>query len=268
MSSDIFQSLILQHIDELKNSYIRSKDVFTDSYSGKLIHPGEYGYYREEAVKKLLHLSIPRNFGITSGFIITSNNRISTQCDIIIYDRESCPKLINEDHVEFIPVECVVAVGEVKSSIKTNSQMLEILEKLAFIKQLRRDVETKSNRQRQDQDPLFGRFGAIYSFLLCLDFPKFPDGGFDYCPSPLKMFRHNFIVGLNTGHCCYRCENIYNYSYPVTDGIAHEQIFKELNNDKIPLNLGLFLTSLFNHCKNAKLPEFDPVFYISNNIAE
>ncbi|WP_444923345.1 DUF6602 domain-containing protein [Microbulbifer sp. DLAB2-AF] len=137
MSSEIFQALVKNKIEVLKRSFDTSKEIFWDKKTKRLIHAGEYGEYgeyREKAVIDLLKLFIPQNFKISEGFIITSAGDVSTQCDIIIYDPSYCPKIADTEHQKFFPVECVVAIGEIKSEISGTSSLVEILEKLSKIK--------------------------------------------------------------------------------------------------------------------------------------
>ena len=139
MSRKIFQALALDRIENLKRSYETSSSVFWDEKK-RLIHPGEYGEFREKAVIELLELFIPQNFKISEGFIMSCNGYVSTQCDIVIYDPNSCPKLVDSSHQNFFPVECVVAIGEIKSDVRSPSELTEILNKLSKIKKLKEQV--------------------------------------------------------------------------------------------------------------------------------
>jgi len=47
MANKIFENLLIEQINIFKESFTNiSKDIFSDN-SGKLIHPGEFGTYRE-----------------------------------------------------------------------------------------------------------------------------------------------------------------------------------------------------------------------------
>ena len=75
---------------------------------------------------------------IGSGFVITAANNISTQCDIIIYDKEHTTVIENGEQ-RFFPVECVVGVIAVKSKL-TTAKLKDALIKLSSIKNLRNDI--------------------------------------------------------------------------------------------------------------------------------
>lgn len=114
--NDIFKKLLDRKIDNFIYAYKNlSRDVFVNE-TGTLIHPGEFGMYREKIVSELLRPFLPSKLEVGTGFIITSKNRISTQCDIIIYDRENTPVIENGEQ-RFFPVESVVGVVEVKSKL-------------------------------------------------------------------------------------------------------------------------------------------------------
>lgn len=89
----IIKNITVQNLKNFMNSFKESKNIFWDEEKNRLMHSGEYGIYREELIKKWLRIFIPDMFGISSGFIINSKGQISTQCDLIIYDREKHSKL-------------------------------------------------------------------------------------------------------------------------------------------------------------------------------
>ena len=136
--NQIFENLIKSKIEKFYSDYIDlSRQIFVNE-EGKLIHPGEFGTYREKIIKSLLQPFLPSRLDIGSGFIITAKDNISTQCDIVIYDKASTPVIETEEQ-RFFPVECVVGVIEVKSKL-TKAQLKEALVKLTKIKDLRNDI--------------------------------------------------------------------------------------------------------------------------------
>lgn len=137
--NNIFLQLIKTKIEQFENDYINlSRQIFVDS-SGKIIHPGEFGTYREKIIRNFLKPFLPTRLDIGNGFIITSKDRISSQCDIIIYDKEYTP-IIENGEQKFFPVECVVGVIEAKSKL-TKSTLRDALIKLSKIKDLRNDID-------------------------------------------------------------------------------------------------------------------------------
>ncbi|WP_370215289.1 DUF6602 domain-containing protein [Idiomarina sp.] len=275
MSNRIFQALLLDKIESLIRSFETSKEVFWDETKKKLIHPGEYGEYREKAAVELLESFIPQNLKISEGFVISSNGDISTQCDIVIYDPYSCPKLADSAHQKFFPVESVIAVGEIKSDINTLPKLQEALDKLAKIKKMRESVlDPRPYRRLNNKEftPEYNEFDQIFSFLLCKKIPEMPREGFSYSKGVEARHQHNMIVDIERGHACY--EHIYNEEipeqqidcyYPQAYTIKNKQIWRNRDSQKLPSNFGIFLTGLFNHCQTATLLELDPVHYCTDH---
>ncbi|ELC3208582.1 DUF6602 domain-containing protein [Vibrio parahaemolyticus] len=281
MASTIYRQLLIQSIQRLREHFDRSESIFRNGQN-ELFHAGEFGQYREEAVIELLRLSIPQTYGITKGFVITRDDQISTQCDLIVYDKQSCPNLVDSSHTHFIPVEAVVAIGEVKSQIRTSSDMSDILHKLAANKALKSlDPQTRLTKKiyAPDEknecmfDSSFYRHDAIFTFVICKSFSAMPSAGFSYDGNVDMANKHNFIASLEAGHCAYYANpswsifgGTHNYHYPHTRREAHDQEYKEPIEDEVPLAIGLLVSALYNHCKLATLVEFDPVEYIATNI--
>ena len=80
-----------------------SAKIFRNDDSKDLIHPKEFGSYRERACKDFLRL--------------VTANEVSTECDIIIYDRQNTPLIEDSQKNTFFPVETVCGIVEVKSDL-------------------------------------------------------------------------------------------------------------------------------------------------------
>ncbi len=271
MSNQLFQALVKSKIDNLKSAYQTSKDIFWDKEKKQLIHPGEYGEYREKAVIELLDYFIPQNLKISEGFVISSDGSVSTQCDIIIYDPNSCPKISDSNHQKFFPVECVVAIGEVKSEIKTKIDLIKILKKLSGVKRLKEFVPHPTPYRSYKNEPFMPvrkPFDQIYSFVLSKSLPESlaKDCVIDVGIEQRHM--HNILVGIDSGHHCYINGQMTNYYYPETCGEKHEQVWRSLSQKELPSNFKIFLTSLFHHCQTATLLELDIVRYCTNNFTD
>ena len=165
-------------------------------------------------------------YAIGDGFNLTSKDKVSTQCDIVIYDNNTIP-LIQENLVNFYPVETVVGIGEIKSSLN-KSQFKEVLRKLAKNKALQE--ERISSRSREETD-CFREFDSICSFLICNDVNfDLQSISFDeiYQDIPWSL-RHNCILIINKGCFFYKMtrnciqnsllakqtEREFTYSFPV-----------------------------------------------------
>lgn len=272
MSSKIFQSLAQGKIRHLIQAYETSHEIFWDEDKKKLIHAAEYGEYREKAVIDLLNLFVPQSLSISEGFIITSDGDVSTQCDLIIYDPKSCPRLIDSSHQKFFPIESVVGVGEVKSTIQSQSEMTKILNKLATVKALKDKIKTEVysvgpgfEKNDHSAHPL----KDIYSFVIAKKLPKMPPNGYEYSDSVEQRHKHNLLIGIDNGVGCYLLageDTPDTYMYPVTNGFENSQAwFGDFVDEVVPVHFTILLTSISFHCQNAFLFEFDSVYYFTNN---
>lgn len=171
--------------------------------------------YRERIVSDLLKPFLPTRLAIGTGFIITHNNNISTQCDLIIYDREHTPVIENSEQ-RFFPVECVVGVIEVKSKL-TKADLTVALKKLADIKKLRKDIEP--NNPYIFNDGNYSSFDAtkncrdqMATLLICesldFDISSCYKEFFDSVYSDIdKSLYHNMVLSLNNCLCLYHDGN-------------------------------------------------------------
>ena len=131
------EKILLWYINLLREHFNRSEDLFRDEQKEELYHKGEYGRYREDAVRDFIQFVIPGKFSVGEGFLVNSSTydkSISTQCDVVIFDKNT--PMFKDSHIRFFPVETTAAVGEVKSTLDT-SDLIEALIKLAKIKRMR-----------------------------------------------------------------------------------------------------------------------------------
>lgn len=100
------------------------------------IHRPSIGYVGESLLRRTLNRLLPHNVGICQGFICATKNgnkdRLSKQCDIIIYQKNNSSILYSCRDLKVVKAESVIAVIEVKSSInkKTFFTTLEAFQKL------------------------------------------------------------------------------------------------------------------------------------------
>lgn len=207
----IVDTLIKNNIEKFVQDYKNiSRQVFLDE-SGNLIHPGEFGNYREKIVKELLQRFLPSRLAIGTGFIITSDNEHSTQCDLIIYDKEHTPIIENSDQ-RFFPIECVAGVVEVKSKLN-KAQLKEALIKLSVIKKLREQIHTnvfvyKELSKQTDFNAKRNPYDQLATFVICeeidMDVHKEIDTFFKETYSGTdKSAYHNMILSIKNGLFLY-----------------------------------------------------------------
>lgn len=211
MPNYVYKAILKSEIEKFCHEFSNtSREVFYNDEVGRIFHNAEYGKYRERIVKQFLRFVIPKRLDINSGFVLTSNNEISTECDIIIYDQNSTPLIQDSEKQNFYPVETVVGIGEIKSTL--NKTDLKIaLNKLARNKSLRKSVNSSNATIRREAT---GNFDLkmhpadnIFSFLVCekLDFNidnfninELYDNDIDY------YLKHNLLLSIKDGIFLHR----------------------------------------------------------------
>lgn len=245
--NQLFRNITIENYIELINSFDRSKEIFWNQELSRLVHPGEYGVYREELLKRFLKLYVPETYGISSGFIITSKDHISHQCDIIIYDKEKTPKIQNMENQRFFPIETVLGVGEVKSTIQSIGELNGHLSKLSKLKKLRYDVDYPTPYKRGvfstpfNPDLIFS--DNILTFLLCYKFGFSSDPmNIDYDGIDNK-FWHNMVFSLKDGLLSYRHNQTKNLYFSFGKGNKHDHWFLKNDDSDLPQAVNVFLIS-------------------------
>ncbi|TDX09725.1 DUF6602 domain-containing protein [Flavobacterium sp. S87F.05.LMB.W.Kidney.N] len=217
MGNPAFEALLIEHFEKFKLSFNETTVKLFVNEQGQLIHPGEYGAYRENICKDFLRLLIPQNLDINKGFVITSLEKVSTECDIIIYDRENTPLLQSNELQRFYTVETVCSVGEIKSTLSKSDFKLAI-NKLARVKKLRDDIQYPSILKRDIEkkipyNPVNIGYDGIFTFLICkkLNFnidnlPNEIDSLYD--SDILHYQKHNLILSIDDGVLLYYFDDI------------------------------------------------------------
>jgi hypothetical protein len=199
MGNKIFNTILLRKIENFVSTFVEdSKSIFYNNK--KLIHPGEYGKYRENSIKDLLQ--VLTKYKVSDGFIITSNEKVSTQLDIVIYDNLDFPVLEN-NLAQFFSIESVISIGEVKSTL-TKASFKTALRKLAKNKKLSENIigEPKERKIKYGDE-----YNYPISFLVCKNL-SFEINKIDYeeiYKGISKKYWHNLILIVDQG--------LFNYHY-------------------------------------------------------
>lgn len=208
----IYKALLDSKIEKFIYDFKFSKKIFEDlSNRNKLLHPGEYGMYKEKICDDIIKFVIPNKFKTGTGFIINSNDAISTQCDILIYDYDNTPLIEDSSNTRFFPVETVVGIGEIKS-ILTINDLTAALVKLAKNKKLKqiRSMYCLNNASKQSFEPNKDPHDTMFSFLICdkiklfdreMIFQKINEA---YTSNNIEYeYRHNVIISIEDGVLTY-----------------------------------------------------------------
>ncbi len=82
-----------------------------------ITHDGKRGEVAENHFLDALRRYLPRRYSASSAIVIDSLGRTSDQIDVVIYDQQFTPVLLDQQHHKYVPAEAVYAVLEVKPTI-------------------------------------------------------------------------------------------------------------------------------------------------------
>lgn len=100
-------------------------------------HSVAKGDASESVWLELLQKYLPERYKSTRAFVVDSRGVFSNQIDIVVYDRQYSPFLLNHEGQCVVPAESVYAVFEVKQSIDA-AQVRYTQDKIASVRQLHR----------------------------------------------------------------------------------------------------------------------------------
>jgi hypothetical protein len=126
-----------------------------------ITHSGTMGEVNEEHFIRFLRRALPRRYGVEQGIVIDCHGATSDQIDIIIYDRQYTPPLLDQQNHRYILAEAVYAVLEVKPAIN-KSYLTYASDKARSVRALHRtSVSIPHAGGMYDPKPLFPILGGI-----------------------------------------------------------------------------------------------------------
>jgi len=110
----------------LTEAFAREREVLYATLkrsSNSITHNGVLGEVNEEHFIELLRRYLPARYSVESGIILDSRGKTSDQIDVVIYDRQYTPILLDQKNHRYILAEAVYAVFEAKPEF--NKEYLE-----------------------------------------------------------------------------------------------------------------------------------------------
>ena len=75
------------------------------------------GGAKEKSVIERLDQILPVGIGVGSGFVFDNYGKTSQQMDVVLFEKDVCPRFSYSESATYYPCESVIATGEIKSSI-------------------------------------------------------------------------------------------------------------------------------------------------------
>lgn len=217
MEYKVLENLVTIKLKNFIAEYENACQLFeNEDVKNGLLHPGEYGMYKERLLSSLFEFSLPKKYSCGTGFITNSQKEITSQCDIILYDAANAP-FLEVDSGRFFPQEVVYAIGEIKSKL-TKQQLFDALIKLAKNKQIRKPFQGLTiNNESVNVDPMNHPYDGICTFLICDEIVGWNDNialeiQEQYVKNGIeKPFQFNLILSLKNGLIGYDAYKVFEY---------------------------------------------------------
>ena len=109
--------------DIITNYQQLESSIVEQLYMKHALHGTTIGTEREEVWSQVFEAILPKKFVIErSVFIIDSQENVSHEVDLAIFDETYTPYIFRYGRIKFIPIEAVAAIVECKSqNIKTET---------------------------------------------------------------------------------------------------------------------------------------------------
>ena len=99
--------------------------------------PSGVGDAKEKSVIERLDQILPVGIGVGSGFVFDSYGKTSQQMDVVLFEKDICPRFSYSESATYYPCESVIATEEIKSSIG-KAELSDIFSKTKSVKSLKR----------------------------------------------------------------------------------------------------------------------------------
>ena len=85
--------------------------------STSITHNGTIGEVNEQYFINIIRQYLPDRYAVDTGIVVDSEGKTSDQIDVIVFDNQYTPTLLDQQNHRFIPAESVYAIFEVKPHI-------------------------------------------------------------------------------------------------------------------------------------------------------
>ena len=105
--------------------------------SDRIVHNGDKGEVNEKHFIDFLRKYLPNRYTVNKAMVIDSEGNVSDSIDIVVFDRQYTPTLLDNNKHRYVPAEAVYAIFECKPTI--NKEYLEYAaDKIESVRKLKR----------------------------------------------------------------------------------------------------------------------------------
>lgn len=105
--------------------------------SFRITHNGDRGEVNEQFFIDFLRAYLPKRYTVEKAIVLDSRGQVSDSIDIVVFDRQYTPTLLDNDKHRYVPAEAVYAVFECKPTID-KGYLAYAGDKIASVRRLHR----------------------------------------------------------------------------------------------------------------------------------
>ena len=105
--------------------------------SARIIHAGDRGEVNEQHFIDFLRKYLPNRYTVEKAIVLDSLGSVSHSIDVVVFDRQYTPTLLDNDKHRYVPAEAVYAIFECKPKID-KGYLEYAAEKAASVRKLKR----------------------------------------------------------------------------------------------------------------------------------
>jgi len=129
--------------------------------SDRITHQGDKGEVNEQHFIEFLRKYLPNRYTVEKAIVLDSLGNVSHSIDVVVFDRQYTPTLLDNDKHRYVPAEAVYALFECKPTINKD-YLAYAAEKAASVRALKRtSVEIHHAGGIHKPKPLFDIVAGI-----------------------------------------------------------------------------------------------------------
>ncbi len=105
--------------------------------SNRITHAGDRGEVNEQHFIEFLRKYLPNRYTVEKAIVLDSEGNVSDSIDIVVFDRQYTPTLLDNDKHRYVPAEAVYAIFECKPTID-KAYLEYAADKAASVRRLKR----------------------------------------------------------------------------------------------------------------------------------
>jgi hypothetical protein len=128
-----------QNADFLREAFATEQECLAPKLksSRRITHAGDRGEVNEQHFIDFLRKYLPNRYTVEKAIVLDSEGNVSQSVDVVVFDRQYTPTLLDNDKHRYVPAEAVYAVFECKPKID-KGYLEYAADKAASVRRLKR----------------------------------------------------------------------------------------------------------------------------------